>query len=229
MSETFVRFEKKYLLSRSQYEEILRRIKDYTEPDRFHKSEIRSIYYDTKSFEMIRRSIEKPEFKEKLRIRSYGKTLADDKVFVEFKRKLDGIVYKRRTKARCCELLDDIKSAQFKDEQIGKEIRYAIDQYQGIRPVIYIGCDRTSYSGTEDKNLRITFDRNICYRMKHLSLNSDPNDRQLTDKIVMEIKVSDAMPLWLTEILDEVKAYPRGFSKVGSAFEKEIKEINNYE
>ncbi len=229
MSQTFVRTEKKYLLSEQQYEDIAEKLKGYVEPDKFFKGNIRSIYYDTEKFAMIRRSIEKPKFKEKLRIRSYGDASADDRVFVEFKRKLDGIVYKRRTKARHEELLKDIKTAQFKDEQIGNEIRYAIDQYQGIKPAVYIGCERYSYRAKDDDSIRITFDKNIVYRMKHLSLNADPMDKSVTDKIVMEIKVAEAMPLWLIEILNEIKAYPRGFSKVGSAFEKEIKEIRNHE
>jgi SPX domain protein involved in polyphosphate accumulation len=229
MSETFERVEKKYLLDQDQYEEILSKLDSYVENDKFYKSDIRSIYYDTERFEMIRRSIEKPEYKEKIRIRSYGEPSPDDKVFVEFKKKLDGIVYKRRTKARYMELLNDISKASFKDEQIGNEIRYALDYYKGVRPVIYIGCERTSYVGKQDRRLRITFDKDICYRMKHLSLHSDPYDKKVTDKIVMELKVEKAMPLWLSRILDESKAYPRGFSKVGSAFMKEIKEKNNHE
>ena len=229
MSETFERVEKKYLLTQTQYEDILSKIDSYVEPDKFYKSDIRSIYYDTDRFEMIRRSIEKPEYKEKIRIRSYGEPSHDDKVFVEFKKKFDGVVYKRRTKARYIELLNDISKAQFKDEQIGNEIRYALDHYGGVRPVIYIGCQRSSYVSKEDKRLRITFDKDICYRMKHLSLSSDPADKNVTDKVVMELKVERAVPLWLSRILDETKAYPQGFSKVGSAFLKEIKERNNHE
>ncbi|MBQ6493763.1 MAG: polyphosphate polymerase domain-containing protein [Erysipelotrichaceae bacterium] len=226
MKETFRRFEKKYLLTEQQYQMLLEKLKDYVEPDMFYESKIRSIYYDNERFEMIRRSIEKPEYKEKLRIRSYDEAADDDMVFVEFKKKLDGIVYKRRTKARCADVIDDIYTADFVDEQIGNEIKYALNYYGKVKPAVYIGCTRTSYVGKQDKRLRITFDRDIAYRMKDLSLRSDKNDKAVTEMTVMELKIPEAMPLWLTQILDELKVYPHSFSKVGTAFLSEVRRIN---
>ena len=222
--ESFRRYEKKYLLDENQYELLMKRLEPYVEQDKFFESNIQSIYYDTDKFQLIRRSIEKPEYKEKLRVRSYTAAEGDDKVFVELKKKYDGIVYKRRTEGKCDEVLSDIYTASFKDPQVGKEIIYALNYYPKLRPAVYIGCNRTSYVAKDDERLRITFDKDIRYRMKHLCLKPDKHDKSVTDKIVMELKVSEAMPLWLTEILDEVKAYPRGFSKVGTAFLKEIRE-----
>lgn len=224
MTQTFQRFEKKYLLEPKQYQFLLEKLQPYIEQDKFYLSSIRSIYYDTPRFELIRRSIEKPKYKEKLRIRSYAEPEKDDElVFVEFKKKFDGIVYKRRTKAAYKAVLEDIDHCEFQDEQIRKEIRYALNYYKKLQPAIYIGCTRTSYTGKQDKLLRITFDQNIVYRVKDLSLKSSEKDKPVTDKIVMELKVGQAMPLWLVHILNEAEAYPRGFSKVGTAFLKEIK------
>lgn len=220
--QTFQRNEKKYLLDQSQYQQILEDLKPYMEEDRFYQSQIRSIYYDTDSYELIRRSIERSEYKEKLRIRSYQEADQDDKVYVELKKKYDGIVYKRRTRALCGQLLQDIGKAEFKDPQIGKEIKYAVSFYRNLKPAVYIGCTRTSYR-TKNGDIRITFDQDISYRMKNLSLKSDPSDQTVTDKTVMEIKVKDAYPLWLCGILDKNHAYPLRFSKVGTAFMKEIK------
>ena len=221
--ETFRRFEKKYLLDESQYLNLMDRLNEHIMHDKFFETDIRSIYYDTEKYELIRRSIEKPEYKEKLRVRSYSEADDQDKVFVELKKKLDGIVYKRRTKAVCGEVLNSIYECSFKDPQVGNEIRYALNYYSRLRPAVYIGCNRTSYVANDDRNLRITFDKNIRYRMKKLNLKASEYDKPVTDRIVMELKVKDAMPLWLTEALDEVKAYPRGFSKVGTAFINEIK------
>ena len=221
--ETFRRFEKKYLLDENQYRMLLEKLQGHVRQDKFFEANIRSIYYDTDKYQLIRRSIEKPEYKEKLRIRSYNEAGDQDLVYVELKKKLDGIVYKRRTKGISSELINNINECKFSDPQVGNEIRYALRYYGKLRPAVYIGCNRTSYVSNEDKNLRITFDRNIRYRMKKLSLHSSEYDKPVTDKIVMELKVKDAMPLWLTRILDEVKAYPRGFSKVGTAFLKELK------
>ena len=221
--ETFQRIEKKYLLDQKQYQELKEKLMDHVVPDKYFETSIRSLYYDTDKFELIRRSIEKPEYKEKLRVRSYGKADQDDEVFVELKKKLDGMVYKRRTKARYADLMNNIEKADFKDRQVGNEIRYALNYYGKLRPAVFIGCKRHSYSGKDDESLRVTFDSDISYRMKDLSLNESDKDKKVTDKIVMELKVKDAMPLWLTSLLDEVKAYPRGFSKVGTAFMKEIR------
>lgn len=221
--ETFRRYEKKYLLDQKQYEAIIAMIAPYVRPDKFHETKIRSIYYDTDSFQLIRRSIEKPEYKEKFRIRSYGEAGDGDTVFVEFKKKLDGVVYKRRTRAVCNDVLEDIGSCRFRDEQIGKEIRYALAYYGKLSPKYYIGCTRTSYVANDDERLRITFDRDVSYRTKDLSLRSGVKDKAVTDKTVMELKISQAMPLWLTEILDKTKAYPQGFSKVGTAYLNEMK------
>lgn len=221
--ETFRRYEKKYLLEQSQYLELMDKLKDRISKDKFFEADIRSIYYDTKKFELIRRSIEKPEYKEKLRIRSYNEPKVNDLVFVELKKKLDGIVYKRRTKAYVEDVLNDIYECQFRDPQVGEEIRYALNYYDHLKPAVYIGCNRTSYVANDDRDLRITFDKDVRYRMKHLDLKSSKDDKPVTEKIIMELKVRNAMPLWLTEALDEVKAYPRGFSKVGTAFLKEIR------
>ena len=109
--ETFRRYEKKYLLDEAQYLQLMEKLKDHVKQDKFFEANIRSIYYDTKKFELIRRSIEKPEYKEKLRVRSYNEPKPDDLVFVELKKKLDGIVYKRRTKAYAGEVLNDMNAA----------------------------------------------------------------------------------------------------------------------
>ena len=170
--QTFQRNEKKYLLNRSQYEGILEDLKPYVEKDKFYEAKIRSIYYDTDSYEMIRRSIERPEYKEKLRIRSYDEADPEDTVYVELKKKYDGTVYKRRTRAVCGQLLKDISKAEFKDTQVGKEISYALSFYRNLKPAVYIGCTRTSYKA-KNRDLRITFDQDISYRMKNLSLHSD--------------------------------------------------------
>ena len=221
--ETFRRFEKKYLLSTSQYEELLERIEPFVNADKFFAADISSIYYDTDKYELIRRSIEKPEYKEKLRVRTYRDAGEQDEVFVEFKKKLDGIVYKRRTKAICKEVLDDIDHCSFKDQQVGQEIRYALRYYGKLSPRIYIGCTRTSYVAKDDADLRITFDQDLRYRIKDLSLNRSEKDRSITSDTVMELKVKEAMPLWLVSTLDECRVYPRGFSKVGTAFMQVLK------
>lgn len=93
----FKRYEKKYILTSWQKQKFLETAKLYLAKDKYFHSTICSIYYDTPSRLMIRNSIEKPIYKEKLRLRSYGTPSADDKVFIELKKKYRGVVYKRRT------------------------------------------------------------------------------------------------------------------------------------
>lgn len=223
--ETFQRFEKKYLLDKDQYDQLMEKLKDHIVPDKFFKAQINSIYYDTDDHQMIRRSIEKPEYKEKLRVRSYEDADKDDRVFVELKKKLDGIVYKRRAQAKCDDVLSDIDHCKFDDEQVSKEIGYVLNCYHGLKPSIYIGCSRNSFVDKDDEDLRITFDSDLRYRMNDLSLRKSDKDRKLTDQIVMELKVKQAMPIWLCRILDEVKAYPQSYSKAGDAYLMQAKGV----
>lgn len=225
MSESFTRSEKKYLLSKEQYLLFKNKINDYIIPDKFSKSKISSLYYDNQTNELIRRSIEKPKYKEKFRVRCYGDVKDDDLVFAEIKKKLNGVVYKRRTKAKYKDLMNNILTCEFKDKQIGEEIKYFAKYYNGILPSYYISSYRTSYISKNNPNIRITFDEDLKYRKTHLNLKESVDDKVITEDIIMEIKVVDSYPSWLYKALDDLKLYPRGFSKVGTAFIKE----KNYE
>ena len=224
MEQVFDRCEKKYLLDLNQYVSILDDLSEHIVKDRFYKGKVCSIYYDTKNFALIRRSLESPDYKEKLRIRAYGEVEENDDIFVELKKKYAGIVYKRRTTAKYQDVLKGISECDYADEQIGNEIKYFYESHDKLYPMIYISCLRTSYRGKEDYDLRITFDEEMKYRIKKLKLKDDAQDKSIDEHVVMEIKTNKALPIWLCEILDKHQAYPRGFSKVGMAFMKEIKQ-----
>lgn len=215
--QTFERYEKKYLLNPELCQKFLKEISSHLTADKHPNTKIHSIYYDTPNFQLIRRSIEKPEYKEKLRVRTYNDDLS---VFVELKKKFKGVVYKRRTKANRFEVLKDINSCTFEDEQVGREIKYFLDYYKNIKPAIYIGCERFAFVTTE--GIRITIDKNMKYRLEDLSLDSNIKDKPITDYWVMEIKAVNAYPLWLSDSLSKNNIFPRGFSKVGTAYLKEI-------
>lgn len=225
--EDFVRCESKYLLTELKYQELIVKLKEYIEVDVYDRSHIMSIYYDTDDDRLLTRSIEKPIFKEKLRIRSYDPPLNNDDVYIELKKKLDGVVYKSRTRVKYLDVLNDLMCSNYEDERIGIEIKNLYQRYVGLYPKIFVSCDRKYFVGKEDHSLRITFDSNIKYRTKNLTLSDSNEDRKLDEVIVMEIKGSNAMPLWLVKELDELNIYKSGFSKVGTAFLKEI-ERNKY-
>ena len=120
----FKRHELKYLVSAEQREFIESEFARYMIPDEHGESTICNIYYDTPDFRLIRRSLEKPVYKEKLRLRSYGTASKDEKVFLELKKKYKGIVYKRRISLNCDEAQDALKNGERLPEnsQIAKEI-----------------------------------------------------------------------------------------------------------
>ncbi|MGN1404792.1 MAG: VTC domain-containing protein [Erysipelotrichaceae bacterium] len=218
MKETFERVEKKYVLSCEKYNSLLKRLEGYIEQDKYFQSSIRSIYYDNDAYQMINRSMESPEYKEKIRIRAYENNPRT--VYVEFKRKLDGIVYKRRTKALYPDVLD-INHCDFTDKQVGKELSYTLKYYGEVKPKVFIGVERKSYLTVKER-IRITFDENMVYRFNNLSLERSEDDKSLGDYVVMEIKVSGSYPMWLSEMLSEEEIFPCGHSKVKEAMLREM-------
>lgn len=227
----FKRYEKKYNITKEQYEQLMQAISGYIEPDKYGKSVISNIYFDTPDFRLIRASIEKPIYKEKLRLRSYGIPTANTNVFVELKKKYKGIVYKRRVSMTYKEaILYLIKGQrpQGKDEQKLDEIDYCRSYYKKLIPMVSIFYDRTAYYAKDDDGMRITFDTNVRFRTNNVDLSKGDNGYVLFDdsRYIMEIKCSGAMPLWLTEQLDNLKIYPTSYSKYGEIYKLMMKAQN---
>lgn len=223
---TFKRREIKYLLDDDAYNSLKERLQARIVEDEHGRSTICNIYYDTPDFRIIRKSLEKPVYKEKLRLRSYGTAGAEDKVFVELKKKYNGIVYKRRetlTLAQSDEYLAGHTKAPC-DTQIFREIDWFRDYYGNLKPAMYISYEREAYYSLENPDLRITFDRNIMYRSYNLSLAAGVEGESILEagQHLMELKAGGAIPVWLTKILDELGIYPASFSKYGRAYLSQV-------
>ena len=232
MSETkftFKRTEKKYLLSAEQYEQLWQRMEPYLEPDDYPRSTVCSIYYDTEDYRLIRHSIDGPIYKEKLRLRSYNIPGPEDPVFVELKKKYKGVVYKRRVSmsAREAENWLDAGQAPAEDSQMTREIAWVL---QSVRPRarVFLACDRLAFRAREDRELRITFDKNIRWREEELSLCAGDAGEPLLGpgQVLMEIKTPAAAPLWLAHLLSELSIFPVSFSKYGTCYKEHI--LNEY-
>ncbi len=222
----FKRYELKYLLTEEQKKRVLEKIAPYMQIDRYGRSEIRNIYYDTDDFLLIRRSIEKPIYKEKLRVRSYGRASYDSTVFVELKKKYKSVVYKRRiamTEAEAAAFLSG-SSPPPKKSQISEEIDYARRFYKTLRPAVFLSYEREAFFAKDGSDFRITFDDNILARAGNLSLSSDVGGRKILPEgmILMEIKCSGGIPLWMCKILSTEKIYKTSFSKYGTAYREMI-------
>ena len=218
-NDIFERKEIKYLLSANQYNLIINKIKCHMTPDKYGRSTIQSLYYDTDNELLVRRSIDKPNYKEKLRLRSYGLASKDSKVYLEIKKKYDGIVYKRRIELTEPLANNFINNKLNLNTQIGNELNYFRDYYKTLKPNTLLIYDREAYF---QGDLRLTFDHNIKYRKYDLSLDKGFYGIDLIDKdqVLMEIKVNMAMPFWLIDILEEAKAYKTSFSKYGLSYIK---------
>lgn len=196
-------------------------LSDKVEKDVFYKSTIYNVYYDTDNFELIRKSIEKPIYKEKLRIRSYDKPTLDSRVYVELKKKYDHIVYKRREKIAYKYVLNN-SFLEGAETQIDKEIKYFNDFYGGLTPKMFLSYEREAYYFKDDKQIRITFDTNIKYRTENVNLLSSISDIKLlpNNLVLMELKVPFSIPYNLAKYLSSEKIFKRPFSKYGTAYKQ---------
>ncbi len=233
MEQNFARYEKKFMLNPVQYQFILHAMSDKMTDDEYGASSISNIYYDTDDYQLIRASIEKPVYKEKFRLRAYGHVTDDDEVFLEIKKKYDGIVNKRRVMLPLKEAKRYMDDGVYPstDCQIMREINYSVKRYK-LKPKAFISYERQAFYDKEDKDVRITFDRNICARDWNLDLaKKDMTIPLLSDgQILMEIKTGEAMPLWLSSLLSELEIYQTSYSKYGEFYKmylyKEAAEYN---
>lgn len=224
---TFQRIEKKYFISPAQMETLLDAMRQHMIADRYGEYAIGNIYCDTENFQLIRASLEKPTYKEKLRLRSYGGPSAEDKIFVELKKKCGGVVYKRRVTAPLpqAERFLHTETAPAEWGQIGQELQW-FQRFYDTMPRMYIGYDRTAWAGLEQPELRITFDRNIRWRTNRLTLAAGDDGKFLLpeDQILMEVKIPGACPLWLCQALSAQHIYPTSFSKYGACYQAMCRE-----
>ena len=227
IQEVFNRVEKKYLLTKLQAEKLSKKISDHIESGEYPYSKICNIYFDTENNELIRKSIEKPLYKEKVRLRSYGVPNKKDKVFLEIKKKFNGVVTKRRIDLSLKETYEYLENGTIPNtnKQIFSELDYCFKKYN-LKPNMYISYERYSYVSKEDKNLRITFDTNILSRDYDLNLDKgDYGDKLLNENMyIMEVKTLGSMPIWFTNALAELKIYPTSFSKYGKIYQKKVLE-----
>lgn len=217
----FKRYEIKYLVTETQRRQLLEAMSEYMRPDEFGRSTICNIYYDTPTRVLVRRSLEKPVYKEKLRLRSYGTARDDSKVYLELKKKYDGVVYKRRVEMSYDEAQRYLSGGTANlSGQIISELDYFMQYYEQLIPAAAIFYDRVAYYGKDDRELRITFDDNILWRDENIDLRVPASGEQLLGpgQSMMEIKVGGGMPLWLADKLNELELYKTSFSKYGNSY-----------
>ena len=221
----FERYETKYMLESDQYLALMDRLFGKMEMDEYGQHTICTLYYDTDDFAIIRHCLDKPTFRQKLRLRSYGVPRQSTTVYLELKKKMAGITYKRRVPIAFSEA-EMYMRAGWPPVQQGQIFR-EIDWYAGQQPLaekVVICCDRIALFEKEDPNLRITFDSNIRWRDYSLSLAGGDHGALLLPggRHLMEIKTLDALPCWLAELLSSNNVYPTSFSKYGTIYQRHL-------
>lgn len=221
--ENFKRTEIKCLLNSNQFDSLFSFLQKFAKVDSYGKTRINNIYFDTPDYKLIRTSLEKPIYKEKLRLRTYGETTDDTNSFIEIKKKYDGIVYKRRVSGRYKDAFDYLIRAgePLDDSQISREIAGFIDMYEDLRPAMRISYDRIAMAGIYDPDFRVTFDTKIEWDTESLDLRYKSIGIPILKEgeYMMEIKVKDSMSYELTEKLSELGIFPASFSKYGRGYE----------
>jgi SPX domain protein involved in polyphosphate accumulation len=229
--EIFNRYEKKYLIDYRTYEKLQSRLPEYMDKDAYNLGgdtySICNIYYDTPDSHLIRTSLQKPVYKEKLRIRSYGVAGPDAKVFIEIKKKYNKLVNKRRSGITLSAAEQFLKTGEKPtitskmNEQVIDEVAY-MTSHKDLFPSLYLAYEREAWFGRGRHDLRISFDSHILTRRTDISLSSPIYGEPLLSPNLrlMEIKVAQSIPLWLSHMLAGYKIYPNSFSKYGTEYEQ---------
>lgn len=237
--QTFKRLEKKILIDEEKLPQFIERISEYMDPDEFNIGgkpySICNLYFDNDNDDVIRYSVSKPKYKEKLRMRSYGVPDENTKVFIELKKKLYGVGTKRRTKLTLSEAKAYLENGEhpkgipYFDERVLCEIDYFIETYK-VYPKVYICYMRNAYFGKEDKKLRITVDREILTRRYDVALDMGMYGEPLLPegKVLLEVKFDGVVPFWLARLMSELELSFDTFSKYGKEFQNyTYNNINN--
>lgn len=216
----FKRYETKYILDTPTVDRLKTCMAAYMRPDRFGNSTVCNVYLDTPDYVLIRRSLEKPIYKEKLRLRSYGIAKDEHTVFCEIKKKYRSVVYKRRLALPAAAMADCLAAHSFPDSQIGREIAFCFERYRDLAPRMFLSYEREAFAAMTDEGLRITLDKNILWRDNDLSLGKGVYGNRILPPgaVLLEVKTATAMPLWLVRFLSENRIYKTSFSKYGNAY-----------
>jgi len=228
----FERYEKKYLLTKAQYKALMERLQDDLGTNQYSFSTVCSLYLDNDQSTLIRNSIDAIGYKEKYRLRSYGVPSDTSMVFLEVKKKYNGIVYKRRVAMTYKQAMAYLNQHKMPNQtQIMKEIDYGMSHYDYIEPKVLIMYDRSAYFLKSDPEIRITFDQNPRYRLDDLNMQDGMDGESILsqDQVLLELKNPGYLPLWLAQILDELKIYPTSFSKYGAVYNNRIRGNDSYE
>ena len=211
----FNRFELKYLITLQQAEQFKSALRAYLTPDEHGHNNGRyalsSLYYDSPDLRCYWEKEYGLRFRRKLRIRRYetDEPLTEETpICLEIKQRVDRVTQKRRVVLTYGDVLRLCNDRQLpecapEDRPLIEEIYVFLWQYN-LRPVSIVRYDRQAFIGSEyDIGLRVTFDTSLSFQSHRLHLHEEPSSLPMLSPnlVVMEIKVNERMPTWLTELI----------------------------
>lgn len=221
--EIFSRRELKFLLPFETYKALANDMMPYMRYDKFGdgfgRYNIVSLYFDTPQKTIYYETRNKLLFRQKLRLRVYDEADLNSTAFLEVKQKFKNVVNKRRTLVPLQSAYDYIYqnqsiADQVSNPQILKEIDH-FKQLYNLHPEIVVSYDRQAFHGLYDPDLRVTYDYNLLCRNDDLHIENGPQGENFVDPnlVVMEVKITNSVPLWLTELLSDYGLQKQGVSK----------------
>lgn len=226
LKHIFERKETKYIINKATFDDFFHELMTYMNVDEYGLHTIFSLYFDTDNYTFIQHSLTKPVYKEKFRVRSYGVPTEESLLFLEIKKKVSGIVYKRRVPIP----YQDYKRWQetgdlpmdVQTTQIGKEVRWLFTQHTDLRPRVLIAYDRLSLFDKEETAFRVTFDQHIRFRQTDLHFSGETQDELVAPEVDvwMEVKALGAYPLWFVSLLAAYDIRKASFSKYAQTYER---------
>lgn len=228
LNKIFQRKEKKYHLSYGKYNRLIKELDLHMTRDEYGLHTINSLYYDTVNYDLISLARRKPNYREKLRIRCYGTDYVNAPYFLEIKKKVNKVIYKRRVDMNFYQVNDFINHGllpinnSFSDELTLMEVKRILDN--NVFPSVMVIYDRIALFDNLDPNFRVTFDFNMRWRKDRLNFLHDDSGSIIAPEVdvIMEVKILKSYPLWFSQLLSELKIFPQSFSKFGEVYKRYI-------
>lgn len=226
--EVFKRFELKYIITKEQQAELVEHLHMHMNLDTYGDNEgkynIVSLYYESDDFDIYNETVNRLRFRQKLRLRVYDDANLASSSFIEVKQKFKNVVNKRRSVIPLHEAYDLLNRNDATDEQmlathasnyqILKEAVH-FKQLYSLHPKSIVSYDRQAFTGINEPDLRVTFDYNLRTRADDLRVENGPYGELILDEnlVILEVKISNSVPFWLSRILSNMNLSKQGFSK----------------
>jgi len=236
------RYELKYILNRSQYEQVVDALADYMETDSYSEGGrylVTSLYYDTANYKAYWEKINGHRFRRKVRVRVYNAHMVspDSPCFVEIKQRTNKTLQKKRvtlpysSAVALCGSGEETNVPSETDQAVIQEVLYLSNTLQ-LQPACVVSYDRLAFNGSQyDPGLRVTFDTNLKCRTHDLTLLSQGYANNYffvpPQWCVMEVKVNLRAPYWLTRVISRYHCTLRRISKYCTALEQSITMLQN--